>query len=151
MDIKEIKQIVDLMKRSDLTEFELEEKELKLRICRKGDGHFVAAQPPSPNPASVAPAPLETAQQSAPVAQDDPSVSIIKSPMVGSFYRSPTPDSKPFIDIGAKVQDDTVVCIIEAMKVMNEITADMSGTIVDILVENGQAVEYGQPLFKVKK
>lgn len=156
MDIKEIKQIVDLMKRSDLTEFELEEKELKLRICRSngisayGNGSaapmVVTAAPP---PAAVAPVAAPAPAAEAP-AKDEPGVSVIKSPMVGTFYRSPSPDSPAFVDIGAKVKADSVVCIIEAMKVMNEIHAEVSGTIVELLVENGQAVEYGQALFKVK-
>ncbi|MGE9296702.1 MAG: acetyl-CoA carboxylase biotin carboxyl carrier protein [Puniceicoccales bacterium] len=151
MDIKEIKQIVDLMKRSDLTEFELEEQELKLRICRQGGAHVIQAQP-VPAPMAVAPAaPVESAPAAPAAPKEEPGVSLIKSPMVGTFYRAPTPDSKPFVDIGTKVKDDSVVCIIEAMKVMNEIMAEESGTVVEILVENGQAVEYGQPLFKVKK
>ncbi|GHC02330.1 acetyl-CoA carboxylase biotin carboxyl carrier protein [Cerasicoccus arenae] len=153
MDIKEIKQIVDLMKRSDLTEFELEEKELKLRICRNGgaNGGFTVAPVSVGAPLSPAPAVESLAAPAAPVAaKDEPGVILIKSPMVGSFYRSPTPDSKAFIDVGSKVKPDSVVCIIEAMKVMNEINSEVSGTVVEILVENGQAVEYGQALFKVK-
>lgn len=151
MDIKEIKQIVELMKRSDLTDFEIEEKDLKLRISRNS-GVVVSA--PAPAPIAVAPAPVAAAPAESPApaaaAKDEPGVTIIKSPMVGTFYRSPNPDSKPFADVGTKVKADSVVCIIEAMKVMNEINAELSGTIVDILVENGQAVEYGQALFKVK-
>lgn len=151
MDIKEIKQIVDLMKRSDLTEFELEEKELKLRICRESKFAGVAVAPQMMAPIA-APAPLAAAASpTAPVApKDEPGVSVVKSPMVGTFYRASTPDSKPFVDVGAKVKPDSIVCIIEAMKVMNEINAEIAGTVVEVLVENGQAVEYGQALFKVK-
>ncbi|WP_269540406.1 acetyl-CoA carboxylase biotin carboxyl carrier protein [Cerasicoccus fimbriatus] len=151
MDIKEIKQIVELMKRSDLTDFEIEEKDLKLRISRNS-GVVVSAPAPAPIAAAPAPVAAAPADSQAPAAapKDEPGVTIIKSPMVGTFYRSPNPDSKPFADVGTKVKADSVVCIIEAMKVMNEINAELSGTIVDILVENGQAVEYGQPLFKVK-
>lgn len=151
MDIKEIKQIVELMKRSDLTDFEIEEKDLKLRISRNS-GVVVSAPAPAPIAVAPAPAAVAPAESPAPAAapKDEPGVTIIKSPMVGTFYRSPNPDSKPFADVGTKVKADSVVCIIEAMKVMNEINAELSGTIVDILVENGQAVEYGQPLFKVK-
>lgn len=76
---------------------------------------------------------------------------VVKSPMVGTFYRAPSPDSKPFVDIGTKIKNESTVCIIEAMKVMNEIQAEVVGTVADILVENGESVEYGQPLFKVKK
>ncbi|WP_309399370.1 acetyl-CoA carboxylase biotin carboxyl carrier protein [Cerasicoccus maritimus] len=153
MDIKEIKQIVELMKRSDLTAFEIEEKDLKLKICRDS-GKVVAvptAAPIAAAPAPVAAAAAEPAAAAAPAApKDEPGVTIIKSPMVGTFYRAASPDSKPFADVGAKVKPDSVVCIIEAMKVMNEINAEVSGSITEILVENGQAVEYGQPLFKVK-
>lgn len=156
MDIKEIKQIIDLMKRSDLTEFEIEEQDLKLRICR--DSKHAAAAPvqvaaaPLPAAPQAAPAPATPAaatEASAPAA-DDPNIKIIKSPMVGSFYRSPSPESSAFVEIGSKVTAETVVCIIEAMKVMNEIQAEIGGTIVEVLAENGQAIEYGQPLFKVK-
>ncbi|MEO0795539.1 MAG: acetyl-CoA carboxylase biotin carboxyl carrier protein [Verrucomicrobiota bacterium] len=156
MDIKEIKQIVDLMKRSDLTEFELEEKELKLRICRNTGtvtAQPIAVQAAPAAPATAAPAPAPAAPAGADAAKpaaDEPGVSVIKSPMVGSFYRASNPDSKPFVDVGSKVKAESVVCIIEAMKVMNEINSEISGTITEILVENGQAVEYGQPLFKVK-
>lgn len=154
MDLKEIKQIVDLMKRSGLTEFEIEEKDLKLRICRQGEG---AAGGVTVTPAPVvaaapaaAPAPAAPAAAPAPKAADDPNVSVIKSPMVGTFYGAPNPDSKAFVEVGSKVQPDTAVCIIEAMKVMNEIQAEQKGTITEVLVENGEAVEFGQPLFKVK-
>lgn len=151
MDIKEIKQIVDLMKRSDLTEFELEEKDLKLRICRDSLTNATVVAAPAPVAHAPAPAPAAAPASSAPAAdKEEAGVQIIKSPMVGSFYRASSPDSKPFVDVGTKVKADSVVCIIEAMKVMNEINAELSGTIVEILVENGQAVEYGQPLFKVK-
>lgn len=150
MDIKEIKQIIDLMKRSDLTDFEIEEKDLKLRISRnpKYEGGPVPSIAMMPQAAPQA-APF-TVPEAAPAAQDDPNVKIIKSPMVGTFYRSPSPESSPFVDMNATVQADTVVCIIEAMKVMNEIQAEIQGTIIEILAENGQAIEFGQPLFKVR-
>lgn len=152
MDIKEIKQIVDLMKRSDLTEFEIEEKDLKLRICRDSGNatYFTGPQAYAAAPVSAPSAEATSAPAAPAAAKEEAGVSVIKSPMVGTFYRAASPDSKPFADIGTKVKADSVVCIIEAMKVMNEINAEIAGTIVDILVENGQAVEYGQPLFKVK-
>lgn len=148
MDLKEIKQVVELMKHFDLLEFEIEEKDLKLRLCREGKAvPLMAPAAPQPAPASPAAAPATTGT---PAPADDPSVKLIKSPMVGTFYRSPSPENPAFVDIQSKVNPDTVVCIIEAMKVMNEIHAEIEGTITEVLVENGQAVEYGQPLFKVK-
>lgn len=158
MDIKEIKSIVDLMKRSSLTEFQLEEKDFKLRICRKSDEVQTIYQTTTPAPfpvpaAQPAPAPVP-AQQNTPPAEpaaaevDDSK--LIKSPMVGTFYTSPSPESPPFIKPGDSVTEDSVVCIVEAMKVMNEIKAELKGTIAEILVSNGDSVEYGQPLFRIK-
>lgn len=153
MDIKLIKQVVDLMKRSDISEFEFEEDGFKLRLSSKGNDapqiiHQAApaAQTAAPFPAA---APAAEAAPAAPTAEEK-GISIIKSPMVGTFYRAASPESPSFTDVGSKVGNDSVVCIIEAMKVMNEIQAELSGTITEVLVENGEAVEYGQPLFKVK-
>ncbi|MFP4070369.1 MAG: acetyl-CoA carboxylase biotin carboxyl carrier protein [Opitutales bacterium] len=145
MDLKVIKQVIDLMKRSELSEFELEEEGFKLRLRRKGDET-------APQIVHAAPAPAASASSPAPAAApaEEAGVVLIKSPMVGTFYRSPSPESAPFAEVGTKVKPDTVVCIIEAMKVMNEIQSEQSGTITEVLVENGEAVEYGQPLFKVK-
>lgn len=147
MDLKEIKQIIDLMKRSDLTELEVEQEGLKLRICRGPSGQFVSSpgymsETPALPPASV---PLSGEAEAA------EGFVFIRSPMVGTFYRSAAPDVPPFVEIHSKVSENSVICIIEAMKVMNEIQAEVKGSIVEILVENGQPVEYGQPLFKVKK
>lgn len=155
MDIKEIKAIVDLMKRSSLTEFQLEEKDLKLKICRKGEEiqQVIQAATPAPFPMQTPP-PVAVPQQNTPPAEPAPAPvdesKLIKSPMVGTFYEAPSPDSPPFIAKGDSVTEETVVCIIEAMKVMNEITADMKGKIAEILVENGDNIEYGQPLFRIK-
>lgn len=159
MDIKDIRQIVDLMKKSELIEFEIEEKDLKLRICRESQQAALQQQAASaysmPMPAQMPPpqaapgsAPAASAPAAAPV--EDANVKIIKSPMVGTFYRAPSPESTAFVELNTPVTNDSVVCIIEAMKVMNEIQSEVSGKIIEILVENGQAVEYGQPLFKVK-
>ena len=151
LDIKLIKQVVDLMKRSDISEFEFEEDGFKLRLSSKGaDAPQVihaapAVQTTAPFPV-VAPANGEAV--AAPV--EEKGISIIKSPMVGTFYSASSPESPAFVKVGAKVSNDSVVCIIEAMKVMNEIQAEMSGTITELLVENGEAIEYGQPLFKIK-
>jgi acetyl-CoA carboxylase biotin carboxyl carrier protein len=167
LDLKQIKQIIDLMKRSDLTEFAIEEEGFKLKICRGADGiptisngHRMTTTPfpggeVPPAVAVAAPAatttPANTLGAAATgVATDEPGVTYIKSPMVGTFYRSASPETPPFVDTGAKVEEKTVICIIEAMKIMNEIQAETKGSILEVLVENGQPVEYGQRLFKVK-
>jgi acetyl-CoA carboxylase biotin carboxyl carrier protein len=138
------------MKKSDLSEFEIQDQEFKLRIKRDVAGRTPAA------PAAQAPAP---AQSSAPApaapapttpAAADPNMKMITSPMVGTFYATPSPDSPNFVAIGSSVKADSVVCIIEAMKVMNEIQSELSGTIVECLVASGTSVEFGQPLFRVK-
>jgi acetyl-CoA carboxylase biotin carboxyl carrier protein len=149
MDIKLIKQVVDLMKRSDICEFEFEEDGFKLRLSSKGSEapqiiHAAPAQQAAPAPAAT-----PAADSTAP-AVEEKGIAVIKSPMVGTFYRAASPESAPFTDVGAKVGVDSIVCIIEAMKVMNEIQAELSGQITEVLVENGEAVEYGQPLFKIK-
>jgi len=159
LDLNEIKQIIELMKRSDLSEFEIEEEGFKLRIRRgakDGPPQVVAMGTASPFPPAVLaaaapqppaePQPLEQKDE-----KTDENIDFIKSPMVGTFYRSASPESPPFVEEGSEVGPESIVCIIEAMKVMNEIQADMSATIIEILVENGQSVEYGQPMFKVEK
>lgn len=150
MDLKVIKQVVDMMKRSELSEFEFEEEGFKLRLCRKnGDGPTQIIQAaPAAAPAPAAPAATAATPAAAPA--EEKGISLIKSPMVGTFYVAASPESPAFVKVGDKVGADSVVCIIEAMKVMNEIQAEMSGTITELLVENGEAVEYGQPLFKIK-
>ncbi len=152
MDIKVIKQVVDLMKRSELSEFELEEEGFKLRLSRQtGETQIIQAAPIAAAPVAAAPAALAAAP-AAPAAApaEEVGISVIKSPMVGTFYISASPESPAFAKVGGKVGSDSIVCIIEAMKVMNEIQAEISGTVTEVLVENGDAVEYGQPLFKVK-
>jgi len=148
------------MKRSELTEFAVEEEGFKLRIRREPHGlpvvtqsyapHMVQ-QPAVPPPAPPAQAPVQPVAAPQNPAQDEAGIVYVKSPMVGTFYRSPSPDSKPFAELDTKVTENTVVCIIEAMKIMNEIQAETSGTIIEIMVESGQPVEYGQRLFKVKQ
>jgi len=149
LDLKAIKQVVEMMKRSEISEFEIEEKDFKLRLSRKnGDTQIIQAAAP------VAAAPIAPAAPAAPATAAAPAeeqgVSVVKSPMVGTFYTAASPDSPVFAKVGGKVGADSIVCIIEAMKVMNEIQAELSGTITEVLVENGEAVEYGLPLFKVK-
>lgn len=150
------------MKRSDLTAFEVEEEGFKIKIKRGSDASPMTGARTMPQTylelapvevtRSVAPTP-NAARPVAPAAPnvDEIGVAYIKSPMVGTFYRASSPESKSFVDSGAKVSETTVVCIIEAMKIMNEIQAEARGTIVEILVENGQPVEYGQRLFKLKQ
>jgi acetyl-CoA carboxylase biotin carboxyl carrier protein len=160
LDLKQIKQIIELMKRSELTEFAVEEEGFKLKIRRGTNGlpivsttrgsnspfPTVDTAPPMPMPAQ---APAVTLQPVAP--KDEAGITYIKSPMVGTFYRAASPESKPFADVGSKVDEKSVCCIIEAMKIMNEIQAETKGAILEVLVENGQPVEYGQRLFKVKQ
>jgi len=159
LDLKEIKQIIDLMKRSDLAEFAVEEEGFKLRIRRGTSGVPVVASSgitgltgdiaPAAPAAVAAPAPAPAlARTAAPV--DEAGIAYIKSPMVGTFYRAGSPESPAFVDVNAKVQENSPVCIIEAMKIMNEIQAEVKGTILEVLVENGQPVEFGQRLFKVR-
>jgi acetyl-CoA carboxylase biotin carboxyl carrier protein len=148
LDLKVIKQVVDLMKRSELSEFEFEEEGFKLRLSRKnGEAQIIQAAPVAAAPVAAAPT-ATAAPAAAPV--EEKGISVIKSPMVGTFYSAASPESPAFAKVGGKVGADSIVCIIEAMKVMNEIQAEMSGTITEVLIENGEAVEYGQPLFKVK-
>ena len=166
MDIKQIKQVIELMKRAELNEFAVEEEGFKLKIRRGNSGRGKANQQDSIPPFVVATEPASHATMPAvPVAsapagvappaaasanEDEAGFSFIKSPMVGTFYRSPSPDSKPFAEADTKVAETTVVCIVEAMKIMNEIQAEVKGTIVEILAEDGDPIEYGQKLFKVK-
>ena len=145
MKIEEIRSIVELMSQHDLTEFKIEAEECNLCI-RRGSAVSVAAPvvmaAPAAAPAAVSAAPAEAAAPAAPQ-------ETIDAPLVGTFYRSPSPDAKAFVSVGDKVNADTVIGIIEAMKVMNEIKAEKSGTVKDILVENGQPVEYGQPIIVI--
>jgi acetyl-CoA carboxylase biotin carboxyl carrier protein len=152
LDLNKIKQVVDLMKKSDLSEFEIQDQEFKLRIKRDVGGRAAVAPVAAPvaAPAPVASAPVAAAPAPAAPAAADPNVKVITSPMVGTFYATPSPDSPNFVAIGSTVKADTVVCIIEAMKVMNEIQSELAGTIVECLVASGTSVEFGQPLFRVK-
>ncbi len=149
MDLRKLKTLIDLVSESNISELEITEADGKVRIV-KADPHAAAPSyviaPPAPRPvADVTPPPQ------APVAADVAATGhTVKSPMVGTFYRSSSPGGKPLVDIGSEVKEGEAVCIIEAMKIMNEIEADHSGRITRILCENGQAVEYGQPLFIVE-
>lgn len=163
MDIKQIRTLVDLMNRSDLTDFEVEEEGFKLRIRRNAGqpatvqtqvGIPLVAGPITPTPAVIVPTPPVASPAlpaPAPAGADEAGVVYIKSPMVGTFYRAASPESPAFVESGAAVTEKSVVCIIEAMKIMNEIQAELKGTVIEVLVESGQPVEYGQRLFKVKQ
>jgi acetyl-CoA carboxylase biotin carboxyl carrier protein len=153
VDLKDIKAIIDLMKKNSITEFELEEKDSKLRLKRGLGSGAMVSQPAEDSvvvsaPASIATmAAIPTAVAVAPASSGEIE---IKSPMIGTFYRSPSPESGPYVDNGSEVGPESVVCIIEAMKVMNEIKSEVRGIITQVLVENGKPVEFGQPLFKVR-
>ena len=150
VDFKDIKSIVDLMKKNSLSEFEMENEGFKIKLRRaasEGKPDEVQVQHYLP---PVAPAPTEApAAAPALAAAPAPEGTEVKSPMIGTFYRKPSPDAEPFVEVGAKVGADTVVCIIEAMKVMNEIKAEVKGTIIEVLMEEGKPVEYGQALFRI--
>lgn len=151
MDIKDIKAIIDLMKKNSVTEFELERQEFKIRL-KRGNSGPAAAVAYDESQAIVYAAPPPIAPVGAP-APGIPAASLeqeIKSPMIGTFYRAPSPESASYVEVGAEVNPDTVVCIIEAMKVMNEIKAEAKGVVTQVLVENAKPVEFGQPLFKIR-
>jgi acetyl-CoA carboxylase biotin carboxyl carrier protein len=149
MDAKEIHRLIELMNENDLLELEVVEDNKKIRLKKKFDGgpRMIAAPL-----AAAAPAAVPTSAAAAAPAADtaDAGTVPIKSPMVGTFYRASNPESPSYVEEGDKVSPDTTVCIVEAMKVFNEIKAEVEGTVVAILVENGQTVEYGQPMFLVK-
>ena len=153
MDLRKLKTLIDLVSDSNITELEITEDDGKVRIVKAG-ATVVAAPAPAPQvyaaPAALpmqAPAPAASA---APAEVAAPAGHVVKSPMVGTFYVSSTPGGKPLVEVGSVVKEGEPVCIIEAMKIMNEIEADKSGTITQVLAENGQAVEFGQPLFIIE-
>ena len=153
VDLKDIKAIIDLMKKNSISEFELERQDFKIRLKRGTNGPVVIAEEPLAPP--VLPvlttgggvAPIAVLPSAAPAAAG---TSEIKSPMIGTLYRAPSPDAANYVEVGAEVNPDTVVCIIEAMKVMNEIKAECKGVIAEVLVENAKPVEFGQSLFKIR-
>ena len=164
MDLKDIKVIVDLMKKNAVSEFEMEEGDFKIKLKResgkprKGETVVVqeaapmilpaaAAAPAAVPVAAATPAPTAPAPATPAPAAEGPEV---KSPMIGTFYRKPSPDADSFVEVGSVVEPETVVCIIEAMKVMNEIKAEVKGTIAEVLLEDGKPVEYGQALFRIE-
>ena len=151
MDLKDIKAIIDLMKKNSISEFELEKQDFKIKLKRQGGGggsvqyeeappiaYLPAGGMPGAIPGTITPAVPSIAELE------------IKSPMIGTFYRAPSPEAANYVEIGSEVNPDTVVCIIEAMKVMNEIKAEVKGIITQALVENAKPVEFGQPMFKIR-
>jgi|SRR5438045_1200054 len=154
MDLDEIKQILEMMREHELAEFELERDDFKLRLRKNATGQWSAPVPtvnymPPPHPGPAAPAPA-AGEPVLTAADEDVDLVILKSPIVGTFYRSPEPGAKAFVETGQPVKKGQVLCIIEAMKLMNEITADTDGELVKAYVENGQAVQYGERLFAIK-
>lgn len=159
MDLRKLKTLIDLVSESNVSELEITEAEGKVRIV-KGGGLPVIMQAPvamAPVPMAGAatgeaqpPAPAPSASPVAPEPATEPAGHAVKSPMVGTFYRSASPGAKPFVEVGTVVKEGQTICIIEAMKILNEIEADKSGTVTQILCENGQAVEYGQTLLVIE-
>ena len=147
MDLRKLKTLIDLVSESNVSELEITEAEGKVRIVKSSGAPLVMQQPAMMMAAPVA-APVAAAPSEAPVAAA--AGHAVKSPMVGTFYRSSSPGAKSFVEVGSVVKEGETICIIEAMKILNEIEADKSGTVTKILSENGQAVEYGQPLFMIE-
>ena len=163
MDFDEIKQVLDMMREHELTEFELEHDNFKLRVRKNAAGQWTATGPGGTQPVSfpphiayAPPMPAPGQPAAAPAANvltaaaDEVDLAVVKSPIVGTFYRAPEPGAKPFAEVGATVRKGQVLCIIEAMKLMNEINAEIDGELVKVYVENGQAVQYGERLFAIK-
>jgi len=158
MDLKVIKDILDLISESDVNEVAIEEGDFKIKVKKTGDVQTVSyTQPAAPAaPAQPAAPPAETSQQQGGDSQSEAGEvqldgDTVTSPIVGTFYRAPSPDSDPFVSVGDSVQKGQTLCIVEAMKIVNQIEAEFSGVIKEILVEDGQPVEYEQPLFIIKK
>jgi acetyl-CoA carboxylase biotin carboxyl carrier protein len=152
MDLRKLKTLIDLVSESGISELEVTEGEGKVRIVKNAPPVYVqpatAYAPQYSQPAPFAPSVLDTPAAAAPAAVA-PQGHVVTSPMVGTFYRAPSPGAEPFVQVGDTVKEGQTICIIEAMKLLNEIESDKSGVVKEILVENGQAVEYGQPLFLV--
>ncbi|MFN6996912.1 MAG: acetyl-CoA carboxylase biotin carboxyl carrier protein [Aquincola tertiaricarbonis] len=153
MDLRKLKTLIDLVSESNISELEITEADGKVRIVKADPQAAPQAYAPAPAPLQQAPAPLAAAAPAAAPAVEapaEPSGHIVKSPMVGTFYAASSPGAKPLAEVGQAVKEGEPLCIIEAMKIMNEIEADKSGTVTKILVDNGQAVEFGQPLFIIE-
>jgi acetyl-CoA carboxylase biotin carboxyl carrier protein len=150
-EIKEIKAIIDLMKRNGLSVFEIEKEGFRLKLQRAAPDQITTSAPPAaPSSPKTLAGPAEPTRTASEAAETKPLLKDIVSPMVGTFYRAGSPDGAPFVDVGKTVNEESVVCIIEAMKVMNEIKAETSGVIAEVLAENGKPVQFGQVLFRVR-
>ncbi len=154
VDLKDVKALMDLMRKNSVSELELEKEGFKIRIKRGPNGGGTAAYADDLPTVTYAQAPLAippaAAVAAAPITTSLPVEVEIKSPMIGTFYRAPSPESAPYVEVGTEVNPETVVCIIEAMKVMNEIKAEAKGVITQVMVENAKPVEFNQPLFKLR-
>ena len=158
MNFDELRQIHDMVREHELSEFELERDNFKLRIRKNSSGQWTATMPPVPQvnyaPVMAPPMPLAPGAAAAPPvlspADEDVDFAVVKSPIVGTFYRAPEPGSKAFAEVGDVVRKGQVLCIIEAMKLMNEINSDLDGEVVKVYVENGQPVQYGERLFAIR-
>jgi len=148
MDLRKLKKLIDLVEESSITELEINDAEEKVRIVKHGAAPAQAyAYPPLAPAHPAAPTAAAVANVSAPAEPELPEGDIVKAPMVGTFYRASSPGAEPFVEVGSVVKAGATLCIIEAMKLLNEIEAETAGTVKAILVENGQPVEYGEPLF----
>jgi acetyl-CoA carboxylase biotin carboxyl carrier protein len=153
MDLRKLKTLIDLVSESNISELEITEADGKVRIVKADPAAAVAMQPVYAPAPAAAPAVAAASQPAAPAIAPAAAVEtghVVKSPMVGTFYRASSPNAKPFGEVGQQVKEGEAICIIEAMKIMNEIEADKTGTITKVLAENGQAVEFGQPLFVIE-
>lgn len=148
MDIRKVKKLIELLEESGIAEIEIREGEESVRISRYGAAMPVGMPAPSTLAAAPAPEPTATAEPEPTPAM--PEGHVVKSPMVGTFYRAPAPGSKPFVDVGQRVEEGDTLCIIEAMKILNQIEADKAGAILAILVDNGEPVQYDEPLFVIE-
>lgn len=151
-DLEKLQTLIEMMEKHGLTEVNLKRGEETWKL-RRGPQETVSmvpamAVPQQPQPTAIAPTPAPVQKEAAPAVESGP---VIKSPTVGTYYASPTPEDPPFISVGSKVTADTIVCIVEAMKVFNQIPAEINGTITEILVKDGEAIEFGQPLFRVSQ
>ena len=152
MDLRKLKKLIDLVQESGIAELEITEGEEKVKIVKGGEATVTPVAPAAAPPAAAPAAGAAAAPAAAAAAAEEPAQPghVLKAPMVGTFYRSPSPEAKPFVEVGQNVKAGETVCIIEAMKLMDEIEADATGMIKAILVESGQPVEYGQPLFIIE-
>jgi acetyl-CoA carboxylase biotin carboxyl carrier protein len=150
----EIKELMEYIEASSFVEFELEREGLKIKLVKRaavGNGQAGPVVPAAPVASAQAPTQVLEAPAARPSAVESPDIHLVKSPIVGTFYRSTAPGTRPFVEVADRVKKGQVICIVEAMKLMNEIESDCDGEVLEALVANGQPVEYGEPLFKIKK